>query len=221
MFKVRCGYHSPRMQRGYRRLLISFAALSLLLCVISAATWTLGYSGTIRNPAVSDASWRFVNWRGQLVILHTRFVPTPPAAYITCDLRTNGKILLVLGKEMVFVPPAGEFTLPPRNPVTVLSRPYTALDLTSGWPSRNFFGFGFTSTPKPDPRKHLFLDAKAVVLPWWLLVLITAALPARGIWQWQKLRRRRDPRFCAGCGFDLRASPQRCPECGLAVIQQA
>lgn len=57
-----------------------------------------------------------------------------------------------------------------------------------------------------------------VFLPYWLLILATAILPA--IWIASSLRhhRRRRHRLtqgrCLKCGYDLRATPSRCPECG-------
>lgn len=51
----------------------------------------------------------------------------------------------------------------------------------------------------------------AVVIPCWCLILITAALGVFG------LKRRRNHRAgcCRVCGYDLRATPDRCPECGM------
>lgn len=58
------------------------------------------------------------------------------------------------------------------------------------------------------------MTAEDVRVPYWLLAILTSALPA-----WWLLRRSRERRvrllgLCPGCGYDLRASPGRCPECG-------
>jgi hypothetical protein len=51
-------------------------------------------------------------------------------------------------------------------------------------------------------------------LPHWLFVLVFAVLPLIQITR--LIRRRRQPRagLCRVCGYDLRATPDRCPECG-------
>jgi len=54
-------------------------------------------------------------------------------------------------------------------------------------------------------------------VPLWFLVAVAAALPATKILvslATLRRRRRKERGLCLTCGYDLRATPDRCPECG-------
>jgi hypothetical protein len=57
-----------------------------------------------------------------------------------------------------------------------------------------------------------------ISVPYWLIALTTAIPPARRLKRHRKseLERRRAACLCPACGYDLRATPDRCPECGTA-----
>jgi hypothetical protein len=63
---------------------------------------------------------------------------------------------------------------------------------------------------------------RAVVMPPWSLVVLT--MVALGFTR-RLFRRTADARalagLCPACGYDLRATPERCPECGTATGQDA
>lgn len=51
-------------------------------------------------------------------------------------------------------------------------------------------------------------------VPYWLITIVAALPIAPWCWQWIRRRQRSRAGMCASCGYDLRATPDRCPECG-------
>jgi hypothetical protein len=78
----------------------------------------------------------------------------------------------------------------------------------------NVLGLAFCNAPatrgRSDSRIYL-------MIPGWASLLATAALPGLYLARTAKTRRRRRIRNegrCLICGYDLRGTPERCPECG-------
>jgi hypothetical protein len=55
------------------------------------------------------------------------------------------------------------------------------------------------------------LATNQLSFPWWLLFFITA-LPL--VVRWWRWRNRAKPGHCVECGYNLKATPRKCPECG-------
>jgi len=67
----------------------------------------------------------------------------------------------------------------------------------------------------------------SIRVPLWAIALAFSALPVFRALRWRRRRRARRARsagLCPACGYDLRATPERCPECGAtptATIETA
>ena len=70
------------------------------------------------------------------------------------------------------------------------------------------------NTP-PPPQKIVW---SAIAVPLWFLALVSAILPALAIRN--RINHHRSHRLghCPTCGCDLRATPDRCPECGQPAL---
>jgi hypothetical protein len=75
------------------------------------------------------------------------------------------------------------------------------------------WGFGLGRAGS-GPNKYEVIVKRSVMAPHWFAVLLTAVLPAAWSVAFLWHRRRRLHGMCRSCGYDLRASPERCPECG-------
>lgn len=68
-----------------------------------------------------------------------------------------------------------------------------------------------------DSTVRVHISREVFECPLWFLVAITLFLPARGVIAFHRqrvARRRQQAGLCIVCGYDLSASPHRCPECG-------
>jgi hypothetical protein len=111
------------------------------------------------------------------------------------EIRTNRDQLAYLqqtAKTFAFYQRPGENHMPTRNKTLLALGLYAELDRRPNW---------------------FYLR---VISPYWLLALLFAAAPAYRLVTLRRRRaaRRRGDNCCVRCGYDLRATPDRCPECG-------
>lgn len=100
---------------------------------------------------------------------------------------------------------------------------------TWGWPSLWRFQFRRPNYGSGAARREInalgfaYWDMHAgpsayytVLVPYWFVVLLLAIGPALQLRALIRRRRNAGMILCPSCGYDLRASPERCPECGHA-----
>jgi hypothetical protein len=73
-------------------------------------------------------------------------------------------------------------------------------------------GFGFYNHRSPPQAP--WTNSTLLWFPDWLLMLGGAVLPLAFLTRRRRMRRRAASGSCLRCGYDLRATPERCPECG-------
>ena len=175
-----------------RWLLTLLIALSLLLCVAVAALW-------VRSEG---RALDYVAWRGDATLL--------------VESRA-GRLWLERWRGATPLP-SGPSRGDPRWTLVGTVNPASGLPIIVGYtvpPPSAENGFGFASIRMtPVPQSPPAGTMHAVAVPWWA-VLACSAVPSAA-WLARRLRERgrRGSGSCPVCGYDLRATPGRCPECG-------
>jgi hypothetical protein len=102
----------------------------------------------------------------------------------------------------------------PTQPQWIVSvAPFGTFHMAQGTPWRNTtagFAYKWTSHKLTSGQS----DIIQLRVPWYALTL----LPALPMLRWIRLPRRNAEGRCRACGYDLRASPERCPECGTGLL---
>ena len=87
---------------------------------------------------------------------------------------------------------------------------------------RNWLGFGIwhgkgMTGSGPKPPTVFNQDFTFVHVPMCVPLLLTMAFPLIALKRHRRQRRRLRLGLCQTCGYDLQATPQRCPECGTTA----
>jgi hypothetical protein len=178
------------MRRLTRHLFTLGSALSLLLCVVVCVLWVRSY------------------WRPDL-LLHDR-PAAPDGSWCFGAWSTSGELDGNVFRSRDEPTPGWRYLAGPSpwgwdRPLRTTLNWHP--ERRSGW----LCGFGYTFS---------HLDRfYGIWIPHWFLALLFAAMPAVRLRSIIRDRRRLRAGRCRICGYDLRASPDRCPECGTTAAK--
>lgn len=209
---------TPAVQSGCmlrRRVFTVVSALSLLVCGATLLLWVVSYRRILTADRFRHVTRRDMNWSQfagkvgafSLMILRGRCEVNVEldSAYLYDDSRWH------FSQAPTFAG-IGEIEVPFNNS---LSNPF--------WPGRRtpIHRVYFDHASFSFYRNDVIYRNYCLIFPLWCIVLLTAIPPAAWAWLRFKSRRRAMRGFCRSCGCDLRASTDRCPECGMPITSQS
>jgi hypothetical protein len=188
------------------------AGISLLLLIAVAGLWVRSY--WVRDLFTYTAASGAAAARGH-------------AVQITALCSHGG--FSFQGVRFTVTTPTQMQTLPPFRKRHGIRRETTTLSSLLRYPvildnklgrMGDWLGLGimyYAEDPGPSAPDYTTARALYCTFPSWFLAMLFAILPALRLRRWRIDRKLNRPGFCKTCGYDLRATPDRCPECGTAV----
>jgi len=135
-------------------------------------------------------------------------------------ISTRGTIQVNFGELFLNLPPDVQWAWGPGFSHAAV-RPAVAPDdmLSPFWDDQGIMrGLGFRRAPIPSFSPDFTMGTQ---VPYWFIFLLTALIPGQrlGLSKYRNYRRRSG--LCLSCGYDLRAAPDGCPECGQIPATKA
>ena len=94
----------------------------------------------------------------------------------------------------------------------------TRVRSTYGWAHNSASDYESFPLFSFECRHDELIDVWTFIAPLWLLAILLAIAPTFWFFGPARRRAKRAKRgLCPTCGYDLRATPDRCPECGTVV----
>jgi hypothetical protein len=194
----RVRYNRANRRRPMKRRLINLLTLvSLVLCVATCVLWGWSYRAGDDWKCVQPwADYRVESCSGQIAWTETYFGNIDrsflqPPEYGVWHHRSETPPLPPIGMRLNSIAP-----------------------LPHGWFNQAGFTVGLSLT---DAYINSAGPTRMVAVPYWAAFVMLGILPALSALRHTRRRRRQSRQrhgACPACGYDLRATPGRCPECG-------
>jgi len=171
------------------------SAISALLCLMVIALWVRSY-------------WLSDNW-----------VRDAPSA----RMGVGSALGRIAWRHVSYTPGMPvQFNGAPGYQVIKVTSPASVSVATPGsWSFAGFRGSHYQMAVGRPPAPSWAITIDEFTLPLWAPALASGVLPALWLLLWAHRRRRRTAGCCPRCGYDLRATPDRCPECGAVPAKGA
>jgi hypothetical protein len=182
-----------------RRLLNLLTLASLLLCAAAVALW-------LRSPFVSD----------RLAWGSARTSPHASVQWFTVRTSDGGLLLRWDRREYTGRPPRPKPWDEP-SPTDLTWERSEPVSLAELYPPGSFLqraGFRLTRSRTLYGSTAEAHDGRTLAFPFWAVAAASAVLPGALVLRKRTALRRARRGLCPACGYDLRATPARCPECG-------